>query len=393
VHFSALLRAVAIVLPMLAIAAAWGWAFRDLGSAPFLLIVALEWILTRSARKRAKHIIHDAEAEHQQVKLLAQALNCFEKHAPFKASRLTALSKELHAQGLPPSRQVARMDLYLDMLDWQHNQFFAPIAIVLLWEIHLAIALEIWRQRSGSSIRKWISVVGEFEALSSFATYAYEHPGDSFPEILTEGACFEAQELGHPLIPKATNVRNDVNLGSQTRLFIVSGSNMSGKSTLLRTIGINAALAFAGGPVRARKLSISPMSVGACIFLVDSLQAHTSRFYAEIKRLRQLADISKGRYPLLFLLDEILHGTNSKDRQIGAEAVIRDFLKRNAIGLITTHDLALTQIAERLGTTASNIHFQDHVENGRIAFDYKIHEGVVTKSNAIELMRSVGLDV
>src|SRR5262249_36974479 len=153
-----------------------------------------------------------------QMKLLAQALGCVEKRSPFKSARLAALSNELHADGLPPSRQVARMDRYLDMLDWQRNQFFAPLAIVLLWEIHLAIALEMWRQRSGGSIRKWISVVGEFEALSSLATYAFEHPADPFPELFAEGARFEARELGHPLIPNSTIVRNDVNLDSQTRL-------------------------------------------------------------------------------------------------------------------------------------------------------------------------------
>jgi len=393
VRFSTLLRTSAILLPVLAIFAAIGWAFFNFGAAPFLLIVALEWAVTADARKRAGHITHDAEAEHHELKLLSGALQLFETHAPFQSSRLTSLAEKLKAHGIQPSKQVARIDFLLDMLDWQKNQLFAPIAIILLWHVHLAIALESWRLRCGPSIARWLDIVGEFEALSSLSAYSYEHPEDPFPELVKDVACFEAGELGHPLIAASANIRNDVRLDNQTRLLIVSGSNMSGKSTLLRTVGINAVLAFAGAPVRARHLRISPLAIGACIFLVDSLQAHTSRFYAEIKRLRQLADLATGPYPLLFLLDEILHGTNSKDRLTGAEAIVRSFLSRHAIGLITTHDLALTQIADQLGIEASNIHFQDHVENGKITFDYKIHSGVVQKSNAIELMRSVGLDV
>jgi hypothetical protein len=393
VSFSLVLRTAAILFPLLALIAAWGWAFRNFGPAPFFLILSLEWGITSRARKQARHVTHDAEAEHHELKLLSQALKCFENHSPFQSSRLAMLTKELQVEGLSPSHQVARLDFLLDLFDWQRNQLFAPIAIVLLWDLHLAIAIESWRHRCGPSIRKWLSVVGEFEALASIATYSYEHPADPFPELAKERRCLEATELGHPLIPLSANVRNDVTLNSETQLLIVSGSNMSGKSTLLRTIGINAVLAFAGAPVRATRLRVSPLSIGACIFLVDSLQAHTSRFYAEIKRLRQLEDLAKGSFPLLFLLDEILHGTNSKDRLIGAEAVIRGFLKRGAIGLITTHDLALTEIANRSEFNATNIHFQDHVEDGRITFDYKIHQGVVQKSNAIELMRSIGLDV
>jgi hypothetical protein len=393
VKFSTALRSAMILLPLLAIFSIWGWGFGNFGPAPFFLVIALEWGITSKARKRARHITHDAEAEHHELKLLAHALKCFESHPPFESAQLLKLIKELHVDGLSPSRQIARLDFLLDLLDWQRNQLFAPIAIVLLWELHLAIAIESWRHHFGPSIRKWISIVGEFEALSSLATYSYEHPADPFPQIVKEERCFEGKELGHPLIPVSANVRNDVTLNSESPLLIVSGSNMSGKSTLLRTIGINTVLALAGAPVRAANLRISPLSIGACIFLVDSLQAHTSRFYAEIKRLRQLAELAAGSFPLLFLLDEILHGTNSKDRLSGAEAVIRGFLKRGAIGAITTHDLALTEIAERLGIAGANIHFQDDVKDGQITFDYKIHPGVVQKSNAIELMRSIGLDV
>jgi DNA mismatch repair ATPase MutS len=168
---------------------------------------------------------------------------------------------------------------------------------------------------------------------------------------------------------------------------------MSGKSTLLRVVGANAVLAQAGAPVRARGLRLSPLALGASIRTLDSLQGGTSRFYSEIKRLRQLVDLTKGPRPVLFLLDELLHGTNSHDRRIGAEAVIRTLVERGAIGLLTTHDLALAEIVEVLAPRAANVHFEDHIEGGRITFDYLLRPGLVRKSNALELMRSVGLDV
>jgi DNA mismatch repair ATPase MutS len=231
------------------------------------------------------------------------------------------------------------------------------------------------------------------EALCSLAGYAYEHPGDPFPEIAAEGACFDAEGLGHPFIPENSCVRNDVRLGPELRVLVVSGSNMSGKSTLLRTIGANAVLSMAGAPVRARRLTLTPVALGASILRRDSLQEGTSRFYAEITRLRQLVDITAGPLPLLFLLDELLHGTNSHDRGIGALAVIRDLVRRGAIGLLTTHDLALAQIADVLAPSAANVHFEDSLVAGKLVFDYRLRPGIVRKSNALELMRSVGLEV
>ncbi len=177
------------------------------------------------------------------------------------------------------------------------------------------------------------------------------------------------------------------------RVLVISGSNMSGKSTLLRSVGTNAVLALCGAPVRALRLRISPLAVGGAIRITDSLQAGSSRFYTEITRLRQLVDITRGQLPLLFLLDELLQGTNSHDRRIGAEAVIRGLVQRGAIGLLTTHDLALAHIAEVLAPRAANVHFEDRLTDGRIEFDYRLRPGVVQRSNALELMRSVGLDV
>ena len=199
--------------------------------------------------------------------------------------------------------------------------------------------------------------------------------------------------LGHPLLPAARMVRNDVRLWGDTRLLVVSGSNMSGKSTLLRTVGINAVLALAGAPVRATALRITPLVIGATLRIQDSLQEGRSRFFAEITRIRNLSDAARGPVPLLFLLDELFHGTNSHDRLGGASGMLRSLLEHGAIGMITTHDLALTAVAESLSPRGINVHFEDHFDGGEIQFDYRMKPGPVTRSNALALMRAVGLDV
>jgi DNA mismatch repair ATPase MutS len=238
-----------------------------------------------------------------------------------------------------------------------------------------------------------LAAVGEFEALNSFASYSYEHPDDPFPEIVEGTTIIDGNELGHPLIPQAQGVRNSVRLGAGPSMLIVSGSNMSGKSTFLRTVGTNTVMALAGAPVRARSLTIAPLQIAASIRIQDSLQAGASKFYAEITRLRQIVELTKEELPVLFLLDEILHGTNSHDRKIGAEGVVRGLVARKAIGFVTTHDLSLTQIVDELGSRAANVHFEDHLQDGKMTFDYKLRPGVLQKSNALELMRSVGLEV
>jgi DNA mismatch repair ATPase MutS len=224
------------------------------------------------------------------------------------------------------------------------------------------------------------------------SAYAYEHADDPFPEFVESGIFLEGEDLRHPLLPAAQCVPNSVQLDGERQVWIISGSNMSGKSTLLRTVGVNGVLALAGAPVRAKRMRLSNLAIGATIRVMDSLQHGTSRFYAEIQRLHDIMELTK-KGPVLFLLDEILHGTNSHDRAVGAEAVIRGLIKRGAIGLVTTHDLALTRLAETLSPQAANFHFEDQLENGRMVFDYRLRSGIVEKSNALALMRAVGLEV
>ena len=213
----------------------------------------------------------------------------------------------------------------------------------------------------------------------------------AFPSFAAGPPRFRARGLGHPLIHPDVLVRNDVELGEAPSLLLVSGSNMSGKSTLLRSVGVAAVLASCGAPVCAASLESSPLAVGASIRIHESLQEGSSRFWAEIRRLQDLGDLARGERPLLFLLDEILAGTNSHDRRIGAEAVLRRFLERGAIGLVTTHDLALADVAASLEPRARNVHFEDRLEDGVMVFDYRMRDGVVARSNALALMKTLGL--
>jgi hypothetical protein len=362
------------------------------GLTPFVLAALLAGGFALWLRVPVGRVLATVERRARDLALLAGVLHRIERE-PFTSGRLQQLQQDLQTAGLPPSRRIAQLVGLVDRLDWKRNFLFAPLAYLLLWETHIALAIEKWRATSGAAIARWLAAVGEFEALCALAAFAYEHPADPFPEIVTDGPCFDGEGLGHPLIPEARCVRNDLQLGGAVRLLVVSGSNMSGKSTLLRTVGVNTVLALAGAPVRARRLRLSSLMVGATLRIQDSLQAGRSRFFAEITRVRQLVDLAKGAPPLLFLLDELFHGTNSHDRCLGAEGVVRGLIDCGAIGLITTHDLALAAIADRLGPRAQNVHFEDHLENGTMVFDYRMRPGVVQKSNALALMRAVGLDV
>jgi hypothetical protein len=363
----------------------WHWRW------PLLAVVAgLAWSMVLGVRVR--RVLESVEARGHDLDVLALVLERFERES-FVSGRLEHLLRELTIGGAAPSRQLGRLRRLVEYHDWTHNMGFRPVARLLLWSEQNAMAIERWRARFGRQVRRWLAAVGELEALSSLAGYAAEHPDDVYPALLDDGPVFDSHGIAHPLIPRAAAVRNDVRVDPDCRLLVVSGSNMSGKSTLLRAVGLNTALAWAGAPVCAKRLELSPLAVGAAMRVQDSVLEGRSRFYAEITRIRQVVDMATARLPLLFLLDEMLSGTNSHDRRIGAEAILRTLVERGALGLITTHDLALAEIADALAPHATNVHFEDHIEDGHIAFDYRMRPGVVTRSNALELMRSVGLKV
>jgi hypothetical protein len=389
----AALRAAALALAIASAGLAAGLALGAPLLVPWLGVLAIGAGFAAGVRPRVQRVLRDTDAAVRDLDLLAELLAILER-APLRAPRLLALRAAVSgADGEPASRAIARLDRLAQLLDARRNQLFAPIGAALLFTTQAAFAVDAWRARHGPALRRWIEAIGELEALASLASQAFEHPADAWPELLDGPPRLEAVDAGHPLLAEARCVRNDVRLEGSQRVLVVSGSNMSGKSTLLRTVGSNAVLAMAGAPVRASALRLTPLAVGASIRVHDSLQEGHSRFYAEIRRLRQIVDATAGPLPVLFLLDEMLHGTNSHDRRIGAEAVVRSLVARGALGLVTTHDLALARLADVPALHAVNVHFEDELAEGRMHFDYRMRPGVVTRSNAIALMRAVGLEV
>ena len=404
--------ALAVAIAVLSLTGAW-W--------PLTAILFLQFVAARQLRAQANRILSGKEPEStadfvaddlvhraRDLDVLASLLTVVETY-PFAGERLQRLRQTLTAAGVPASRIIRRLQRYAEVHNSEKNTAAVPLTLFLFAQFelalmtaallqlprpHVTLAVRRWRSRHGAHVRAWLQTVADFEALTSLAAYRYEHPADPFPEIVTSGpALFEGVQLGHPLLPAGHMVCNDVRLGSGTQLLVVSGSNMSGKSTLLRTVGANAVLALAGAPVRASSLKLSPVALGATLRIQDSLVEGRSRFYAEISRIRRLAEIASGPLPLLFLLDELFHGTNSHDRVAGAAGVLRSLLDRGAIGLITTHDLAVTAVAEALAPRAINVHFQDWFDGAAMKFDYLMKPGRVSHSNALALMRAVGLQV
>ena len=368
---------------------ALGW-----GILPVSLTVAASRLFDWPLRVRVKRVRSALNGPLRDLGLLAELLARWERES-FQSPRLQELQQSLRADGDPPSVRIRRLQTLAGSLEVANNQIFGPLSALFLWATQYAFALESWRAENGPSLRLWLRALGEFEALAALASYSYEHPADPFPDIVEAGAVLEVEGLCHPLMPNAHAVPNDLTLEANgTALFIVSGSNMSGKSTLLRALGVAVVLGLAGAPIRARSGRLSPLSVGASLRTQDSLQGGISRFYAEILRLSQIVEIGQSSPPpLLFLIDEILHGTNSHDRRLGTEAVARALVQSGAVGLLTTHDLALAALADDPELSAANVHFADQMTDGQMTFDYHLRPGVVTQSNAIALMRAVGLNV
>ena len=384
-------RLIAVVLAMATIASLIGILFFRTGISPLMLSLIGVLVFQAFYGRQIKRLFKSANAAGSGLAILSQVLKLLEAEQ-FQTPRLQEIRRQLDTDGLPPSRCIKRLHQLIQNLNNSlENQFFAPLAFALCLPVHIVHAIEMWRKTVGPRIPFWLNAVGEFEALSSMARYTFEHPDDPFPEFADTSPLFDAEQLGHPLLPENQCVRNDLIISDQRRLIMVSGSNMSGKSTLLRTIGTNVVLAFAGAPVCARRLKLSPLRIGTAMRVNDSLQDGQSYFYAVVARLKRVVELAGGERPLLYLLDEILQGTNSHDRRVGAEGVIRSLFESGSVGLVTTHDLALTKIVDSFDGRAINIHFEDHIANGRMQFDYQIHEGVVQKSNALELMRMMGL--
>jgi len=387
-------RLLRIVLPVLAacwvlsLAAwfAWDWGLAALAMS--LLNLAIRYKLQPHTQQAVSKIDEAA----QELEILASILKEIER-AQFTSLQLKGLQKRLLSHACCPSLAIRRLSRRVAWLDAHEHWMVKVLDLFLFWTPQWVLAIEAWRAVYGQDVRRWIEVTGAIEALTALGCYAYEHPENTFPEFVEHGPYLHAEWMAHPLLPRKHAVSNDLRLDQDLQLIVISGPNMAGKSTFIRCVGINVVLAQAGAPVCARRFVLSRLAVAASICILDSLQGGLSRFYAEILRLKKIDEMSKDNVPVLFLLDELLSGTNSHDRRVGTESFVRHLLAQGAIGLITTHDLALAKIAEEMKEHAANFHFSDTLEDGALRFDYKLTPGTVQTTNALKLMRSIGLDV
>jgi len=355
-----------------------------------LASVVIMMLWSSRLQPRSTATLRGLDRQADRLQTLAGLLHYFEQQK-YQSPLLLKLQGELKS-GTQASTAIAELAALAQKLEWPRNAFFIPIALLMLWWTRLAFKVADWRRLAGAHVNAWLDALGQLETLHSLAALSFEHPDYSFPDIIESGRSFDALQLGHLLIPSDKCRCNDVSFGTDPQMLLISGSNMSGKSTLLRTVGISVVLALAGGPVKAKSLRLSVLYPGATLRVQDSLQSGISRFYAEILRLRQLLDLAQEK-PLLFLVDEILAGTNSAERRQGAAGILQALLDRGAIGLATTHDLALTEIAAGWSPRARNMHFADTWKDEQISFDYQLQPGVVSHGNALALMRAVGLTV
>lgn len=384
-------------LAMLVLASIWLFsivAWQAWGYGWFALAMS---ILTGAITYRLRFLVTIAaekvEKAGHDLAILSGVLAGIESES-FQSPGMIALQAALKTEGIPPSQAIAQLQKKVDWLESGHNWFVRLFNPFVFYTPQCLFAIENWRLKYGEQIRIWLSTVSQVEALSSLANYAYEHPSYPMPTIVESGPYLEAKELAHPLLPEGKAVSNDIQLSrTGLQMLMISGPNMAGKSTFLRGLGVNVVLALAGAPVRAVELKVSPLAVAASICVLDSLQGGLSRFYAEIKRLKQIVDLSERELPVFFLFDELLSGTNSHDRRVGTESVLKNLVANGAIGLVTTHDLALTKIAETIGQHAANYHFSDRFQEGELIFDYKLHPGIVQTTNALTLMQAIGLKI
>ncbi len=397
------------------------WDRVAFGAAPLLAFHTVAGLIHRRRVNRAIERVGPVSVETQ---VLRGGL-CLLEETEVASPKLRRLSEQArHA-----SRTLRGLERLVNALHERNKDWFYLPSLVLLLGTQLLAAIEEWRGKHASQLTMWLEVWAEFEALNSLATYAYENPQNTFPEFVSDCVRFEADALGHPLIPDDSCVRNSVRLnqarrpdhgrrsrasliqdkqssaaaplvsplcanqGMDCRLLVISGSNMSGKSTLLRAIGLNAVLACAGAPVRARSLRLSRLSVCASLSVVDSLAAGKSKFLAEIDRLRQAIESASSGAGVLFLIDEILSGTNSRDRRIASEAIVRTLVENGAIGAVSTHDLALTEIAGLDGLNGTNVHMGSHPGGGPLDFDYVLRPGPSRESNALAIARLAGVPI
>jgi len=383
-----------LILPFITTLLFLLYYLQDLPLSLPLALVVVQYGIVFSTTKKIHQEFDRTQVASERMKQYAALLKCIESGS-FESNRLRRLQESLTGGGRTASSQIKALAGIVDLTQFRHNHpiLYVPVNTLTFWDLFTAKKLSAWKKSSGSSLETWLSVISDFEIQVSLAGLAYDNPGWVYPEITEEPPFLHASLFGHPLINPEERVCNDLAMPSPGTALIITGSNMSGKSTLLRTVGLNLVLAYAGAPVCAAEMKAAFMPIYSKMQVVDDLSQGVSTYYAELTRIKMVIEAARAGEQIIYLLDEIFKGTNSKDRILGTKAVIRMLSSLPTLGLLTTHDLELAVLADENPELVKNYHFDDQIENDRISFDFKLKPGVSTSTNAIALMKMVGIDV
>lgn len=357
-----------------------------------LIPMSIQILLLRLGRKYIKKNFESISGYKEEISIYSELFSIVEREE-FTADYLSDLRAKLFDESnKSASLQINSLSKIVEMMDLQYSPMFhLPFNLLVMWDYQCLLALEKWKRQSGSYFFQWLMVVGELEALASLAIIHYDHPDWVLPKIGPSKTSLLAKDLGHPLLTEENRVCNHLRICNN--ILIITGSNMSGKSTLLRTVGLNLVLAYTGAPVCSSGFQASLMSIYTSMRVNDNLEQRISSFYAELLRVKMVIEATKRRERVIFLLDEIFRGTNSHDRHLGAVTVLKNLSRAGAVGLVSTHDLELGDLEKESDLAIKNYHFQESYHDGQIYFDYILRPGVSTTSNAVYLMQMVGINL
>ena len=387
-----LLRVLVFLLPVLTLAAIAAWFYGYSGYIP-VAFLAVQYLLGLRFQQVRDAYYEQSIGMYEAIQSYTDQLRHIESHT-FQSPLLEGLRQRLHKGNDRTSVAIGKLATIIDYFSWRLStlmSFF--LNTILMWDFVWIYRLESWKAQHLDQVEEALDLLAEFEALASMAAFQYAHPHFAIPQLSAIPFEVDAEQLAHPLIFSVNRIANDFRMQGAGKTIVVTGSNMSGKTTFLRTVGINMVLALMGAPVCARKLTLAPVQVYTAMRTADNLAENTSSFYAELKRLRILLNMTEQGEPVFYLLDEILKGTNSRDRHAGAMALIRQLHQRNASGLISTHDLELGAMEQELPGSVENYSFNSTIEGDKILFDYTLQRGICRSFNASKLMQLMGIAI
>jgi DNA mismatch repair ATPase MutS len=385
------LKIAGTILPAATITALGMYGFGLIGITYFNYLFLFQLIIIGSQTKKINKI-HDSLSRRfdsiEKYRLLITAI----ESEKFSSAELIELQQGLKNGETNASTHIKNLKSYTDKLDARMNIVIAVLLNgIFLWDINIMQRIEKWRSNHKNDFIKWITTIGEFDAYTSLALYAHNNPNYSYPEVETDTFTIEANDIGHPLIIESNLIKNNYHISGLPKIDLLTGANMAGKSTFLRTIGVNLTLAMIGAPVCASKFKFTPILLFTSLRTNDSLQENESFFYAELKRLHLLIQQYEEGKQVFFLLDEILKGTNSKDQHAGSEALIKKILQLNGVGIVATHDVELSKLMDQFPNKVRNLRFEITIKDNKLNFDYKLTEGVCSTMNASFLMKKMGI--